>query len=214
MASKRELLATVEKQKDHIAKYEAKLKDVVRAYKGLLKEKEALEATLSALAEKPSAPPGNDDPPGRQTPGAEGQGEAAATDSKDGSTEGPSPEDPEDLRKKVAALTSALNTVSSEKKRVETSFQNDKKRLLAEKEKLEKSLQEAESAKTSGETSYEEKMKDLRSRLIISQHERDQDSQNSAVMLSCKGAWLCACCLGMGLPPTAQHSTQPAGLPT
>lgn len=49
--------------------------------------------------------------------------------------------------------------------------------------KLEKNLQEAESARKSCEANCEEKMKDLRSRLIISQHERDQDSQNSAVML-------------------------------
>lgn len=44
--------------------------------------------------------------------------------------------DAEDLKSKIAALTSALSTVSSEKKRIETSFQNDKKRLLAEKEKV------------------------------------------------------------------------------
>ena len=33
-------------------------------------------------------------------------------------------------------LTSALTTLSSEKNRIELSFQNDKKRLLAEKEKV------------------------------------------------------------------------------
>lgn len=188
MASKRELLATVERQKDQITKYEAKLKDVVRAYKGLLKEKEALEASLSALAEtssstKPSSD-GSVQPAEGQLSESEGPADASPpTDPKESSTEGNTSEDPEDLKKKVAALTSALNTLSSEKKRVETSFQNDKKRLLAEREKLEKSLHEAESIKRSCEASCEEKIKDFRSRLIISQHERDQDSQNSAVML-------------------------------
>lgn len=50
-------------------------------------------------------------------------------------------------------------------------------------EKLEKNLQETESARKSCEADSEDKLKDLRSRLIISQHERDQDSQNAAVML-------------------------------
>ncbi|KAK8406868.1 hypothetical protein O3P69_007429 [Scylla paramamosain] len=187
MASKRDLLATVERQKDQIAKYETKLKDVVRAYKGLLKEKEALEASLSALAETSKTKQdsgGSVELPEGQPSEENTEGEASPpTESKDSITGGNTSEDSEDLKKKVAALTSALNTLSSEKKRVETSFQNDKKRLLAEKEKLEKSLQEAENAKNSCESSYEDKIKDLRSRLIISQHERDQDSQNSAVML-------------------------------
>lgn len=51
-------------------------------------------------------------------------------------TEASTSEDTEDLKNKIVALTSALNTVSSEKKRIETSFQNDKKRLLSEKEKV------------------------------------------------------------------------------
>lgn len=190
MTSKRELLATIEKQRDQISKYETKLKDVVRAYKGLLKEKEALEASLSALAEtssskpKPSSDGAAEPTEGQQPPEGEGEGEASANaEPKDSNTEASTSKDAEDLKNKIVALTSALNTVSSEKKRIETSFQNDKKRLLAEKEKLEKNLQEAESARKSCEANCEEKMKDLRSRLIISQHERDQDSQNSAVML-------------------------------
>lgn len=55
---------------------------------------------------------------------------------QDSNTEASTSEDNEDLKNKIIALTSALNTVSSEKKRIETSFQNDKKRLLAEKEKV------------------------------------------------------------------------------
>lgn len=50
--------------------------------------------------------------------------------------QGSSDEVKQDLGKKVVALTCALNTLSSEKKRTELSFQNDKKRLLGEKEKV------------------------------------------------------------------------------
>ncbi|CAH2107952.1 unnamed protein product [Euphydryas editha] len=47
--SKQELIATITKQADQIKRYEGRLRDVVAAYKGLAKEKEALEISLKAL---------------------------------------------------------------------------------------------------------------------------------------------------------------------
>ncbi|CAG4966917.1 unnamed protein product [Colias eurytheme] len=47
--SKQELISTITKQADQIKRYEARLRDVVAAYKGLAKEKEALETSLKAL---------------------------------------------------------------------------------------------------------------------------------------------------------------------
>ena len=47
--SRRELLDTISEQKDQISRYESRLRDVVRAYKGLVKEKEALESSLKVL---------------------------------------------------------------------------------------------------------------------------------------------------------------------
>ncbi|RVE42484.1 hypothetical protein evm_012869 [Chilo suppressalis] len=47
--SKQELIATITKQADQIKRYEGRLRDVVAAYKGLVKEKEALEISLKAL---------------------------------------------------------------------------------------------------------------------------------------------------------------------
>ncbi|KAL0830997.1 hypothetical protein ABMA28_001884 [Loxostege sticticalis] len=54
--SKQELISTITKQADQIKRYEARLRDVVAAYKGLAKEKEALEISLKALnkSEAPS----------------------------------------------------------------------------------------------------------------------------------------------------------------
>ncbi|XP_069485625.1 GRIP and coiled-coil domain-containing protein 1 isoform X2 [Ambystoma mexicanum] len=49
-AGKKELLDTIENQKKQLLQYQTRLKDVVRAYKGLLKEKEALEASLKVLS--------------------------------------------------------------------------------------------------------------------------------------------------------------------
>ncbi|NXG24252.1 GCC1 protein, partial [Grallaria varia] len=48
--SRKELLETIEGQKQQLLRYQARLKDVVLAYKSLLKEKEALEASLRVLS--------------------------------------------------------------------------------------------------------------------------------------------------------------------
>ncbi|KAM4614653.1 GRIP and coiled-coil domain-containing protein 1 [Polymixia lowei] len=47
--NKKELLDTIESQKKQLIQYQTRFKDVVRAYKSLLKEKEALEASLKVL---------------------------------------------------------------------------------------------------------------------------------------------------------------------
>ncbi|KAK7149558.1 hypothetical protein R3I94_009016 [Phoxinus phoxinus] len=48
--SKKELLETIELQKKQLMKYQTRFKDVVRAYQSLIKEKEALEASLKVLS--------------------------------------------------------------------------------------------------------------------------------------------------------------------
>lgn len=48
--SKKELQDLVETQRKQLLQYQTRLKDVVRAYKSLLKEKEALEASLQVLS--------------------------------------------------------------------------------------------------------------------------------------------------------------------
>ncbi|NXD45984.1 GCC1 protein, partial [Copsychus sechellarum] len=48
--SRKELLETIETQKQQLLRFQARLKDVVLAYKSLLKEKEALEASLKVLS--------------------------------------------------------------------------------------------------------------------------------------------------------------------
>lgn len=47
--SKKDLIDTIETQKKQLIQYQTRFKDVVQAYKGLLKEKEALEASLKVL---------------------------------------------------------------------------------------------------------------------------------------------------------------------
>uniref|UniRef100_A0A3Q3VWW6 GRIP and coiled-coil domain-containing protein 1 n=1 Tax=Mola mola TaxID=94237 RepID=A0A3Q3VWW6_MOLML len=47
--SRKDLLDTIESQKKQLVQYQTRFKDVVQAYKSLLKEKEALEASLKVL---------------------------------------------------------------------------------------------------------------------------------------------------------------------
>ncbi|KAF1371422.1 hypothetical protein PFLUV_G00278500 [Perca fluviatilis] len=47
---RKELLDTIESQKKQLVQYQTRFKDVVQAYKSLLKEKEALEASLKVLS--------------------------------------------------------------------------------------------------------------------------------------------------------------------
>ena len=47
--SRKDLLETIESQKKQLVQYQTRFKDVVQAYKSLLKEKEALEASLKVL---------------------------------------------------------------------------------------------------------------------------------------------------------------------
>ncbi|XP_063363659.1 GRIP and coiled-coil domain-containing protein 1 [Cydia amplana] len=56
--SKQELISTITKQADQIKRYESRLRDVVAAYKGLAKEKEALETSLKALNKTENAAEG------------------------------------------------------------------------------------------------------------------------------------------------------------
>ena len=45
-----ELTSMVDSQREQLKRYEARLRDIIRAYKSLQKEKEALEASLNALS--------------------------------------------------------------------------------------------------------------------------------------------------------------------
>ncbi|XP_050825767.1 GRIP and coiled-coil domain-containing protein 1 [Serinus canaria] len=89
--SRKELLETIETQKQQLLRFQARLKDVVHAYKSLLKEKEALEASLKVLSlshhgELAVPPPAaGDSPDDRSSEHSEDSaGTAASTDTAAG----------------------------------------------------------------------------------------------------------------------------------
>ncbi|XP_065348306.1 GRIP and coiled-coil domain-containing protein 1 [Cloeon dipterum] len=100
----------IEKQKEQLLRYEKRLKDVVTAYKGLSKEKEALEASLKVLAVEKSGGKGNN-------------AEKTVAD-----------------QKQLKTLSESLAVLTAEKSRMEMNFQADKKKLLNEVEQLQQRI--------------------------------------------------------------------------
>ncbi|XP_039181266.1 GRIP and coiled-coil domain-containing protein 1 [Crotalus tigris] len=104
-------------QEEQLREYRARLRDLVRAHKGLLAERAALEAGLGALAAGAAA-------------GAPAEGPAAAAAAAaEGSAE--------------ARLGAALATLAREKARLEASWQAERRGARAERERLEGEAREA-----------------------------------------------------------------------
>ncbi|XP_039560457.1 GRIP and coiled-coil domain-containing protein 1 [Passer montanus] len=193
--SRKELLETVETQKQQLLRFQARLKDVVSAYKSLLKEKEALEASLKALSAAPHgdpAPPAAGDCPDEQgsehSEDSAGTAETAASlgsargDEEDrghsqraeeaGGAEGAelcAAGEPErrlqQLRAQLGTLTGALATVTREKSRMEASYQAERRQMRQELEELQEQLARG------------------RARLAAQQREREREQGDHGLML-------------------------------
>ncbi|XP_077536118.1 GRIP and coiled-coil domain-containing protein 1-like [Haemaphysalis longicornis] len=187
-ANRRELCEIICTQKEKLQRYEARLGDLVRAYKGLQKEKDALELSLKALA----ASKGSDkarsssgeclaakDAAGKAPSGAS----SAPDDGQDG--EGSTSDAGQDDASgdQVAALSQALSTLAEEKARTEAAFQADRKRLIQGKEAALRQLEEAQAKAAEQAAAWEAKMAELRSKLREEQCGRQQEQSDHAAML-------------------------------
>ncbi|XP_071454588.1 GRIP and coiled-coil domain-containing protein 1 [Hetaerina americana] len=129
MEKDKELREIIDKQQEKIKQYKARLGDIVTAYKGLAKEKEALEASLKALSGRPKT--------AKKT---------TVKGKKENATDSEKQKDEEITESKalreIETLSESLTTLSVEKSRLEASFQADRKRLMVEKDELEVSVKE------------------------------------------------------------------------
>ncbi|XP_077522217.1 GRIP and coiled-coil domain containing 88 kDa isoform X1 [Amblyomma americanum] len=187
-ANRRELCEIICTQKEKLQRYEARLGDLIRAYKSLQKEKDALELSLKALtsskaSEKARSSASSESLTGKQSESnaepsplsaAEGQGNASSASD---STQDESSED------HVAALSQALSTLSEEKARMEAAFQADRKRLIQEKEAALRQAEEAQKNAAEQTASLDAKMAELRSKLRDEQMAREQEQSDHAAML-------------------------------
>ncbi|XP_022209962.2 GRIP and coiled-coil domain-containing protein 1 [Drosophila obscura] len=174
----RELESLVSTQKEQLIRYEKRLKDVVTAYKGLMKEKEALETSLVAHAEATAGSPA------KVTDPANVNGTASA-DSSDGGAEGaPYPPSAEgQLQTQIITLMNSLATLSAEKSRMEASFQADKKQLRSQIAQKEQGVQELHAKAKEQAAKAKADVDEVKARWIIERQEREKETNNQMLMI-------------------------------
>jgi len=162
---RRELLEVIEKQKEQLGRYESRLKDVVRAYKGLVKEKETLETTLKTITHATQPPEQKDD-------GGELSDVESVADSQASC-------DSASYKFKLGALSASLANISQEKASNETKYLNERRRFKKEKEELMLQISSLQDSEESLRLSFEE----VKSNLIVEKHEREQETNNNHLMM-------------------------------
>jgi len=170
--SRRELLEVISQQKEQCAKYETRLKDVVRAYKGLAKEKETLEASLKAITaavneEKETEKQNTDTECETDT---ESIAESVSSDISSATSK---------PKVKLAALSNSLAAITAEKSQNEAKFLADKRKMRKERDELNLELEKLQKSEADLKVSLEEN----KSKLIIERHEREKDMNNNKLMV-------------------------------
>ncbi|XP_030374495.1 GRIP and coiled-coil domain-containing protein 1 [Scaptodrosophila lebanonensis] len=176
----RELEALVTSQKEQLTRYEKRLKDVVTAYKGLLKEKEALETSLAALSNNKdidhaeAAIANNSNKDTVDTAVDDGASATDPTTSND---------DKGQLQTQIITLMNSLATLSAEKSRMEASFQADKKQLRSQIAQKEKTIQELNAKAKEQALRSKADVDEVKAKWIIERQEREKETNNQMLMI-------------------------------
>ncbi|CAE1281071.1 GCC1 [Acanthosepion pharaonis] len=181
--SRSELLKIVESQKEKIQRYEARLRDIVSAYKGLLKEKEALEASFQCLTN--SKQQANKKLSSASVDNGDKDNDQEKSDKEKCGFSDPlqSEDDCTESEDRVATLTSSLATLTNEKTRLESNYLAEKKLLKQEYEDLQKKLEEKEEISLKKQEEQEKCINELKQKLRAQQLEREQEQTDHAFML-------------------------------
>lgn len=187
-ANRRELCEIICTQKEKLQRYEARLGDLVRAYKGLQKEKDALELSLKALTSCKGSDKARSSSAealaAKQTATSTASGASSASDGQKSASSANDTTTQDDASEdQVAALSRALSALSEEKARTEAAFQADRKRLIQEKDAALRQLEDAQRNATEQAASLETKVSELRSKLREEQSARQQEQSDHAAML-------------------------------
>ncbi|CAO1407073.1 unnamed protein product [Diamesa serratosioi] len=146
---------TINTQREQITRYQTRLKDVVTAYKSLLKEKEAVDASLAAISNNLKDSDGSND-------STSTQGE------KDGN---------------MTVLMNSIATLTKEKANMDLSFQNDKKQLRLEIAAKEKLLNDTKSTLKQTLSTLKIEKENYKSKIIVIRHESEREKSDLMVML-------------------------------
>lgn len=174
--SKRELEAVVNSQKEQLARYEKRLKDVVTAYKGLLKEKEALEVSLAAITnQKEENVANNDDLKPSDTD--------KSTTSQTIPTSNDSDVNKANIQVQISTLMNSLATLSAEKSRMEASFQSDKKQLRSQLLQKDQCINDLKAKLQECKEHCKAEVDGIKAKWIIERQEREKETNNQMLMI-------------------------------
>ena len=182
--SRRELVETIDKQNEQLSRYETRLRDVVRAYKGLAKEKEALEKSLAALSsvKKDETQSREETQDGEITTKGTASSEQSDNESVASSTDD-AQLDIKGLKAQVRTLAASLSTLSSEKSTLESQFQKSKKKSIQERSENEKKIDALKQELASLKTAAKKELDETKSKFIVERHNREKESNDHALML-------------------------------
>lgn len=149
---------------------------MVAAYKGLLKEKEALEQSLAVLSTTP------------KTDGITNETSDAANASTSvnvSSESAPATDNYDDgeMQMQIATVMQSLATLSAEKSKMEASFQADKRALRLELQQKDKQIADLQEKLRGAYNQNKLEVEKAKSKLIIERHEWEKESNNQMLMV-------------------------------
>lgn len=156
--SKKELVTIIEEQNKTLTKYKARLHDIVESYKHLQKEKETLELSFKTLADTD-----------------ENQKNDHIQVKDDISSE--------EKQNNLHTLKKNFGALTAEKSRIENELRSDRKKILQEKESLERSLVEKENTWFLQREKMESQIQEMRRKISVQQREREKEQHDHALML-------------------------------
>lgn len=174
--SKRDLESLVTSQKEQLIRYETRLKDVVTAYKGLLKEKEALESSLAALTSAKDE--SSDKPSTKNNDEADAQ---SSTNTKSPTDTNANNENA--TQTQVLTLMNSLATLSAEKSRMEASFQADKKQIRSQLNQKDNQINELQEKIKSMSQQAASDLENYKAKLIVERQEHEKETSNQMLMI-------------------------------
>uniref|UniRef100_A0A1B6CLB2 GRIP domain-containing protein n=1 Tax=Clastoptera arizonana TaxID=38151 RepID=A0A1B6CLB2_9HEMI len=184
-SSKKDLLSIIAKQDEDLKRYKIRFHDVVAAHKRLLKEKEALEASLKVLSRASSTTEiGNEDSDNISVDSGQTQGGIEKVNNSVAAGE-PSVgiNQTENLRAQLTTLMDSLSTLSEEKSRMEAGFQADRRQMRNEKEEKEVTIKELQKQLEQVTRSLQHEIESYKSKLIVERHQREKEHNDHGVMI-------------------------------
>ncbi|XP_011179287.1 GRIP and coiled-coil domain-containing protein 1 [Zeugodacus cucurbitae] len=183
--NKRELETLVSSQKEQLTRYEKRLKDVVTAYKGLLKEKEALESSLAALtaSKETNNENASSDVSSRTISDAVNSKKIDGPDVASTDDSSCVKDEKQQLQTQIMTLMNSLATLSAEKSRMEASFQADKKQLRGQLTQKDDYIAELKKTIKENDVKAKAHLDEIKAKWIIECQEREKETNNQMVMI-------------------------------